>query len=398
MRRYFLFVTAAVVACGSSDEAPAPPPASAVRSDTALLSAESVRIGGFTLATAELAPWREVVSAPARVALDPAATEPIGSIVEGRVTKMYVMPGDRVTRGQVLVSIHSHELMDARAELGRAKAGISGAESHQRVAVAAAARAERLFALKALAASELERSRGDREEADARVASAKADLERAEALIEHLVGHDAMPQDYDEHWVLIRAPMAGQVVARHAEPGNVVLVGAPLVTVSRTSTLVLVSQVPDAAAGSLRPGSNVSFVVSGAGAEPLTARVTRIFPAVDTVTRTVEVHAAIVDRNATRIRAEMFATAELSTTESRPALRVPLSALQSFDGDTAVIAASPRDGGLFLEAVRVQVGRRSRDHAEIVSGIKPGQQVVNGGAAVARAELLKRRGGGGAEH
>ncbi len=399
MSRFPFALLVLLSACGTSSETP-PPPAEAagVLPDTAYLSEQTVKIAGFTLATATSAPWRDLVTAPARVALDPSATEPIGSIVEGRITKVYVMPGDRVARGQVLVAIHSHEMMDARAELGRAKAELASAQSHQRVATSAAARAERLFALKALSAADLERARGDREAADANVESATAMLTRGDALVEHLVGTGALPPGYDEHWVLIRAPIAGQVVNRHIEPGNVVLVGAPLVTVSRTSSLVLIAQLPDAAASALRPGATVSFVTSATGSQSFAARVTRIFPSVDTLTRTIEVHAAIVDRQASQLRAEMFATAELSGGASSPAVTVPLSALQPFDGDTAVIVAQPRDGGLFLEVRAVRVGRRSRDRAEVLSGVEAGVQVVEGGAAVARAELLKRRGGGEAGH
>lgn len=397
MRRFILLgILAGAAACGGADAPPAEAPAAPV-ADTATLSAESVRLGGFTLATAVEGPWREGIAAPARVALDPSATEPIGSIVEGRVTRVYVMPGDRVARGQVLVSIHSHELMDARAELGRAKAGVQAAESRQRVATAAAARAERLFGLKALATAELERARGDREEADAGVAAARAELERAEALVEHLVGHDALPADYDEHWVLIRAPMAGQVIDRHVEPGNVVLVGAPLVTVSRTSSLVLVAHLPEGSAARVRPGSTLAFTTSSTGTTSFAARVTRVFPAVDSLTRTVEVHAAITDPRAGQLRAEMFATAELSGGAGSAALAVPTQALQVFDGDTTVITAQPRGDALFLQAVPVRTGRLSRDRVEIVSGLQAGQQVVDGAAAVARAELLKRRGGGGGD-
>jgi membrane fusion protein, heavy metal efflux system len=46
--------------------------------------------------------------------------------------------------------------------------------------------------------------------------------------------------------------------------------------------------------------------------------------------------------------------------------------------------------------VRVQVGRRTHTLAEIVAGIDTGRTVVVGGAAVAKAEILKRRGGDGA--
>jgi multidrug efflux pump subunit AcrA (membrane-fusion protein) len=72
---------------------------------------------------------------------------------------------------------------------------------------------------------------------------------------------------------------------------------------------------------------------------------------------------------------------------------VPAAAVQSLDGDTVVVVARPRGGGLALEGVRVRVGRRTAERAEILAGLAPGTPVVTAGAAVAKAELLRRRGG-----
>jgi hypothetical protein len=72
---------------------------------------------------------------------------------------------------------------------------------------------------------------------------------------------------------------------------------------------------------------------------------------------------------------------------------VPSGAVQSFEGDTVVIAAAPRGEGMQLQAIRVRVGRRTGTLAEILSGVDTGTVVIVGGASVAKAEILKRRGG-----
>ena len=394
MRR-ILGTAALALLAGCTEDAPEDAPGiSASAIDTALLSPETARLAGFTLVPVRRDAWRSTISGPARVALDPVNTEPIGSIVEGRVTKVYVMPGDRVQRGQVLVSIHSHEMMDARASLSKAQAGVAAARAQQRVATSAAERAARLYELKALALADLERARGGKDDADAAVATAEAELHRSEGMVEHLAGHDAMPADYDEHWVLIRSPMTGQVVTRQAEPGNVVLVGAPLLTVSRTSSLVLISNLPEQAVSGIRPGATVQFTTTATGTTPFSARVTRIFPAVDTLTRTIEVHAAINGAGTSALRPEMYATAEIMGQASAQTVIVPAAALQALDGDTVVFAAQSGSDGVRLEAVRVRVGRLTRDLAEILTGIDTGRTVVARGASIAKAELLKRRGGG----
>ena len=140
------------VACGgASDAANAAADASAVpTADTATLSAKTVAIGGFTYDSARLMPWQSSVTVPGRLMLDPSALATIGSITEGRITQVLVRVGDRVHAGQVLVLIHSHEIMDARSALASATARLSAAEAERDLASSAADRATRLLEAKAM--------------------------------------------------------------------------------------------------------------------------------------------------------------------------------------------------------------------------------------------------------
>jgi multidrug efflux pump subunit AcrA (membrane-fusion protein) len=54
---------------------------------------------------------------------------------------------------------------------------------------------------------------------------------------------------------------------------------------------------------------------------------------------------------------------------------------------------------MLLEAVPVRIGRRTSLRAEILSGLAAGDSVVTRGAALAKAEILKRQGAGeGGDH
>jgi hypothetical protein len=63
------------------------------------------------------------------------------------------------------------------------------------------------------------------------------------------------------------------------------------------------------------------------------------------------------------------------------------------EGDTVVITGEQLGEGMQIEAVRVRVGRRTPELAEIITGLKDGTPVITDGAAIAKAELLRRRGG-----
>ena len=385
------------VACGgASDDANAAADASAVpTADTATLSAKMVAIGGFTYDSARLIPWQSSVTVPGRLMLDPSALATIGSITEGRITQVLVRVGDRVHAGQVLVLIHSHEIMDARSALASATARLAAAEAERDLANSAADRATRLLEAKAMSKAEVERAEVGRRVAAATYQQAIAERNRALAMIDHLVGTGNVPALADEHDVLIRTPIGGGVTSRDAQPGTVVLPGAPLVSVGNPDRLQLQMHLSADAAAGVQVGATVRFALTETPTTKMFAIVSRVAPTVDTVTRTIEVIA--VPNGASRgARAESFVQAELSGTGGSPALVVPSSAVQALEGDTVVIVADQRGEGLHIQAVRVRTGRRAGDRTEILSGILPGRRVIAGSAAIAKAELIKRRSPDGA--
>jgi RND family efflux transporter MFP subunit len=391
-----LLTIAALGATACGGEA-APEAEAAVTADTALLSSESLRIGGFELAAATEEPWRDAWQLAARVTLDPASTQPLGSIVEGRVLEVRVFPGDRVRAGDVLVAVHSHEVMDARQQLVAARAGATSADSAATTAESAAARAERLLAAKAISLGEVERTRAARTAALGARDAARAEYERAVAFLDHLVG-SGTPEGTDEHAALLRAPFDGVVTAREVQPGQVVLVGQPLVAVARDAALGVLMRLPEEASAEVAVGAPVRFTVPAFAGRIFDARVTRIAPVVDSMSRAIEVFARATGDAQRALRAEMTADAELLGNGSSKALSVPAMSVQVMEGDTVVIRATRLGEGMLLEAVPVRLGRRTSLRMEILAGLAAGDSVLAKGAAVGKSEILRRQGGGEEGH
>ena len=380
-----------LAACGGKASAPESAVASATPDrDTAFLTGAALSTSGVTVQSAQRVAWRESWQLPARLVLDPTSTQALGSIVEGRITQVRVQPGDRVRRGQVLVTIHSHELTSAHNELQQAIAGRSEANSTAQLAASATARAERLYAGQAGSLADLERARAARTAAEAGQRRATAEYERASEIVAHLRPPGALQKGDDPEDVLVRSPFDGVVVARDAEPGAVVVPGAPLVTVSRTGQILLAMHVPEAALGAAKVGSEVRFAVPAYPGRAFTARVTRVSPLLDSLSRTAEVFAA-VDNRGGDLRGAMSAAAEVFGLARDSVTAVPIGAVQDFEGDTVVVTGVKRGDGLLLEAIRVRIGRRGAGIAEILAGVMPGAPVVVGSAAVAKAEVLRQR-------
>ncbi len=384
-----------LLACGSE---PAPDSATAAlpSADTATFSAEAVQIAEFTYDTSRTVPWRAISRAPARLMLDPSSLETIGSITEGRIAQVLVRVGDRVQAGQVLVTIHSHEIMDARSRLANAISQRTATESGRTLATTALGRARRLLDARAMSRADVERAETAQVMAEAAYAQAISEYQRAEGLVHHLEGEGPAFANADPHDVLIRTPIAGVVTAREAQPGTVVLPGTPLITVGNPDRLLLQMQLGESAAAGVRVGSTVQFTLTAEPGARYNAVVTRVAPTLDTLTRTIEVIAQPSGGSGVG-RAESFAQAEISGTAGAPSVVIAAGAVQAMEGDTVVLAADPRGEGIFVEAIPVRVGRRAADLVEITSGLAPGRQVIVGRAAVAKAELLKRRTGGSGE-
>ncbi len=382
-------VSLIAAACGGGEATPSTGKRAEML-DTTTLSANAVLIAGFSTEPARRESWRDGWRIPGRLSLDPLTTQPLGSIVEGRVLDVRVMPGDVVKKGQVLATIHTHEMMDARKALTTAKGSFTSASSAASVADAAAARTERLFAAKAASQAELERARAAAAAADAAKIEAQAELSRAQEYLAHLLGDGPVPPGVDDHAALLRAPFDGVVTGRNVQPGQVVLVGAPLLTVGRTGTLALSLHLPEAALGAAKVGGPVQFTIPALQNRRFDAQVTRVAPSLDSLTRTLEVVASVRDPNG-ELKPELYVAAELFGPLGERTLTVPSGALQSFRGDTVVIAARAVGQGLLLQSKKVRVGRRNGDRAEILAGIDSTAIVIVMGASVAKAELIKRR-------
>ncbi|MDR0786662.1 MAG: efflux RND transporter periplasmic adaptor subunit, partial [Gemmatimonadota bacterium] len=312
-----------------------------------------------------------------------------GAIAEGRVTRVLAQVGDRVRAGQLLATIYSAQMSEAVSAFTAARANDVAAASELAAVENAASRAERLYEMRAASLADLERARSALARAAAGKEASLAELRRAESVLVHLTGDESLESVGQE--VLIRSPIDGVVVARHTQAGSVVLIGAPLMDVSQTDALVLRLSVPERALGTVQPGALIRFNVPVLGAEAFEAKVTQVAPTLNATTRGFDIVAAVTTPN-DRLRAEMYATAELTGPEAEElTVNIPAGAVQEFDGDTVVIAARPMPDGVELEALRVRVGQRSSERAMIVSGLPEGTPIIIDGAAIAKAEILRRR-------
>jgi cobalt-zinc-cadmium efflux system membrane fusion protein len=312
-------------------------------------------------------------------------TARLGAPGRGRVIDVRVRPGDRVSPGQVLVTLQSTEAGMAQSDVAKAASEVTSRRSQAQYAASARARAERLLALKAIPRQDYERAIADDEQARAALAQSEAELVRARTTASQLGAGAASGAGE----IVIRSPMSGVVLSRTGVPGSVVEAGAPLVLVTDPSTLWLSVSAPEQFASLFHRGGMLRFTVPAYPADSFSAIVDAVGAGLDPDTRTLAVRGGITS-GTNRLKPAMLASVVVEGGRTVAAVMLPEDAVQLVQGKPTVFIARPDGkGGVRLERREVEVGSRSGGRVAVTRGLGSGDVVVTAGAFAVKAEFQK---------
>jgi len=352
---------------------------------TMTFSSAQVQHGGVRWAPVTAGSSASTATIPGELTVNEDRTARLGAPGRGRVLAVRAQPGERVTRGRVLIVLQSAEAGMAQSDVAKATAEVTSRRAGAQYAATARARAERLLALKAIPRQDYERAIADDEQAQAALAQATAELRRARSSAQQMGASDASASGE----IVLRSPLAGVVLERTAQPGVVVEAGAPLVVVTDASSLWLQVRSAEAQAGLFRRGGALSFRVPAYPTERFTARIDAVGAGLDPATRTLGVRATVPNANG-RLKPSMLATVEVEGGTRVTAMLLPDDAVQLIDGKPTVFIAHPdAKGGARMERRVVELGSRSGGQVAVTSGLTPGEVVVVAGAFAVKAEFQK---------
>jgi HlyD family secretion protein len=191
------------------------------------------------------APVSRGVAAEGRVITYPGSEVVVGAERAGRLVRVLVDEGQSVTRGALLAELESDEL---RAGLDESRARVTETEAELRLADANLKRRRELVEQKIVAANDLDHATRDVETARARLETARATVARQEAQLRKS---------------RILAPLAGTVIARTVQPGEMIEVGQKVVTLANLSRLRVEGEADEADAAALAVGAPVTITCDG---------------------------------------------------------------------------------------------------------------------------------------
>ena len=353
-------------------------------SSSITLTAAQIEHGKIQWAPAALGQSATSAVIPGTIIPNENRTARLSAPAEGRITTVRVQPGDRVGRGQVLVSLLGPGAGSAQSDVSKAASQVVAMRAQASYARAARNRAERLLTLKAIPRQDYERAIADDESAQASLSQALAEQRRAVSSAEQLgAGASATGE------MVLRSPLSGVVLTRDAQPGAVVAAGTQLVSVTDPSSLWLQVNAPEKLASLFRVGGILHFSVPAYAADRFDARVTAVGAALDPSSRTLLVRATILNGNQ-KLKPEMLASVSVEGDGSSTVPVIPDDAIQLFDGRPALFIAKPNSGGgaTFLRRF-VEIGSRTGSTVAVTRGLSAGELIVTAGAFSVKAELQK---------
>jgi RND family efflux transporter, MFP subunit len=311
---------------------------------SAHLSASQIREFGITFDTAKVRPLTAQVRTVGTVAVDETKLSQVAARFSGFVERLHVeATGEPVRRGQPLMDVYSPELLAAEQELlvagnlERSLAGstVPGVPTSTPDLVTAAKRRLQLWGI-----------------SDAQIA-------------------EILRTGKPKRALTLYAPATGIVLQKNVVQGQAIQVGQTLYTIANLSAVWVEAQLREQDAGSVAVGSAATVQLAASPGRPMSGRVAYVYPTLEAQARTATARIVIPNPGGL-LKPGMYATVTIST-PSRSALTVPASAVVN-TGERSIVFVDMGKGELMPHDV--VIGRVAGNHAEVLSGLEPGQRVV----------------------
>jgi membrane fusion protein, heavy metal efflux system len=299
------------------------------------------------------------------VAYNAFRTTPVITQVSGPVSRIVVVPGEKVKQGQPLLYVSSPDYSQLRTNYLKAKDADALAQK-------AFARAQDLYQHKAIAEQNLEQAESAKVQASGDLASAQAALK-----VMGITDPDALVQAPPSFEVPVKAPISGEVVEADVSVGQVIQPGSTqCFMISDTSSVWVLVNVYQKDLPYVRAGDPVT-IQTDAYSDVFHGKIAYVAASLDPSTRTLQ--ARIETSNpGEKLKKDMFVAATVNAGTIPNAIALP---------DAAILRDNENQPFVYVEASANQFGMRPvtlgeslNGQTQVTSGLKTGDQVIGDGS------------------
>lgn len=275
----------------------------------------------------------------------------VSADLPGTVDKIRFESGQAVHVGDVLVEL------DTRQE----RAQLAALEAQRDLAKVTYGRTQQLVNEGVISRAEYDQATAQQRSTEANVAEIRATIERK----------------------TIRAPFSGILGIRKVNLGQYLAAGNPIVALQSLNPIYVNFGIPQQTAGQVRVGRTLRITSDELGGHAFSGRVTASDSIVDETTRNVQLQATLSNPEG-KLRPGMFVQVDVGVGANRFVVTLPASAISYAPyGDSVFVITDLKDPkGRTYRGVRqqfVKVDGTRGDQVAIVSGVKPGDEVVTSG-------------------
>lgn len=329
--------------------------------------------------------------------LQPQRYVDVGAQVSGQIRRIAVRPGDKVTKGDLLLeidpAIQQATVQTNRATLASLRAQLAEQQAQHDFARQQAQRQQQLAAEEATKLEDVQSAQLQARVSQARIDSLKAQIEGAAST---LTGNEALLG-----YTRIYAPIAGTVVTLDAREGqtlNATYQTPNVMRIADLSRMTVWTEVSEADVGRIRPGMPTYFTTLGLqdqGGSPRRweGKLRQVLPAPPTAPGAAQstgqnaapagkvvLYTALfdVDNQDGALMPQMSAQVFFVAAAARDVLVAPLAALESVKREAAGHFTARVLAGEQVQTRQVRIGVRDRLLGEVLDGLAEGDQLVTG--------------------
>jgi cobalt-zinc-cadmium efflux system membrane fusion protein len=299
------------------------------------------------------------------VAYNAFRTTPVITQVSGPVSRVVVVPGQKVRQGEPMLYVASPDYSQLRTNYLKAKDAYALAQK-------ANARAQDLYQHHAIAEQNVEQAQSAEVQAGGDLVSAQAALK-----VMGITDPDELVKAPPSFEVPVKAPIGGLVVEQDVSAGQLIQPGTTqCFMISDVSTVWVLVNVYQKDLPYVRVGDQVA-IQTDTYPEVFNGRIAYVAASLDPSTRTLQ--ARIETNNpGEKLKKDMYVVATVNAGAIQNAIALP---------DAAVLRDSENQPFVYVGASSNQFGRRSvtlgeslNGQTEITSGLKAGDQVIGNGS------------------
>lgn len=310
----------------------------------------------------------------------------VGSEITGVILKRLVQEGDRVSRGDLLLVLKSDEIV---AQVKQAETALTELATSRRPQAAVDLANAKVQLDQAIREANRRRNLSEsgslsteaKEQADKAERVARNNFESARLAATALAPGNVEEKLLRERLAAlqaqlartqVRAEVAGTVLTRNVEPGDLVQPGRTLLTIALDGSTEIRVPFDERNLPQLALQQHAVVIADAYPDKPFPARINFIAPSIDPQRGTVEVRLA-VDPVPEFLRQDMTVSVNIETAKRDRTLAIPNDALTNVQGNQASVLLV-RNGK--IQHQPITLGLRGLAISEVIAGLKAGDHIL----------------------